>query len=150
MASVILDWRRVVASVQVHPPMTIKRGIADVLRHEPLLAPLIRDAGGELKVSEALFEAINEVVRSKNGKLDQLHKVIEQALKALGVAQSLSEYIKALLAAMEKAQVAKEAMQQVQAGKAAAAAQAYACNQPRIWFADEPIQHIQVAAWARK
>lgn len=148
MPSVVLDWRRVIASVQVHPPAIIKRGIADVLRHEPLLLPLISGAGGELKVSEVLFQVIDEVVR-KNGKSNQVSKMIEEALQKLALSRGLKEYLKALIVAMEKLQTAKEAVQRFQEDKAAAA-QAYTCNQPRIWYADAPVQHIQVPAWARK
>ena len=58
MASVILSWKRVVASVRVHSPTAIRRGIRDVLRHEPLLQPLIKASGGEWNVMEAVYLAL--------------------------------------------------------------------------------------------
>jgi hypothetical protein len=95
---VVLNWKRVMATVRTRPDAVIREGIRHVLRAEPKLQPLIKASGGELNAIEMIFNVLKDSLREMNADkgyyLDKLRSHNEMA-------DELSDYLASLVDASQ-------------------------------------------------
>ena len=135
MATVIMNWSRVLASVRAYPDAAIRAGIIQVLRNEPSLQPLIKASGGELNVMERIFLILRESLREMNADKAYYLKKLQECND---VADGLSDYLAYLVDQSQKLAASEKGKGQND--------EPYDCQpaEPRRWLAGLPVKQVVI------